>query len=154
MNKTRTTLYNPQSDGLLERMNRTLFIILSHFVDNNQRNWDEILPSVMTACRSSVQSSTGFTPCRVLFGAEMTLPVDVVMGTQQNEGKQCVSHSVKRVEGYLSTVREAVKRNHLKATGKQKQYFDLNVSPQRYEENEYTVCGLETTTGKRGRHPN
>jgi hypothetical protein len=47
----------------------------------------------------------------------MTLLVDVVMGTQQNERKQYVSQYVQKVQGYLSTVREAVKRNHLKATG-------------------------------------
>lgn len=61
MNKTRTTPYNPQSDGLVERMNRTLINMLSLFVDVNQRNWDEILPYVMMSYRSSVQSSTEFT---------------------------------------------------------------------------------------------
>lgn len=71
----------------------------------------------------------------VLFGTEMTLPVDVVMGTQHNEGKQYVSQYVQKVQGYLSTVREAVKRNPIKATGKQKQYFDIKVTPQMYEEN-------------------
>jgi hypothetical protein len=90
----------------------------------------------MMEYKSSVQSSTGFTPYRMLFGTEITLPVDVVMGTQQNEGKQYVFQYVQKVQGYYSTVREAVKRNHLKATGKQKQYMDLNVTSQRYEENE------------------
>ncbi len=83
MNKTRTTPYNPQSDGLVERMNKTLISMLSVFVEDNQSNWDELLPYVMMTCRSSVQSSTGFTPYKMLFGAEITLPVDVVMGTHK-----------------------------------------------------------------------
>lgn len=85
MNKTRTTPYNPQSAGLVGKMNRTLINRLSLFLDDNQRNWDEILPYVLMAYRSRVQSSTGFTPYRVLFGTEITLSLDVVMGTQ-NEG--------------------------------------------------------------------
>jgi len=49
--KTRTTPYHPQSDGMVERFNRTLATMLSAFVDEHQRNWDEQLPYVMMAYR-------------------------------------------------------------------------------------------------------
>ena len=41
IDKTRTTPYHPQSDGLVERFNRTLAEMLSKVVDNDHRNWDE-----------------------------------------------------------------------------------------------------------------
>lgn len=53
--KTRTTHYRPQSDGMIERANRTIETMLGTFVDQNQQNWDELVPFLMMANRSSVQ---------------------------------------------------------------------------------------------------
>ena len=41
--KTRTTPYHPQSDGLVERFNKTLGDMLSKVVDTDHRNWDDVL---------------------------------------------------------------------------------------------------------------
>ena len=60
--KTRTTLYHPESDGMVERFNRTLLMMLAMFAGNNRDDWDDLLPAVMTAYRSSVHESTGFRP--------------------------------------------------------------------------------------------
>lgn len=54
--------------------------MLSLFVDENQLNWDRLLPYLMMAYSSSVQASAGFTPYKVLFGQEMVLPVDIMLG--------------------------------------------------------------------------
>eukprot|EP00117_Sycon_ciliatum_P017106 scpid16895/ scgid0936/ Gag-Pol polyprotein; Matrix protein p15; RNA-binding phosphoprotein p12; pp12; Capsid protein p30; Nucleocapsid protein p10; Protease p14; Reverse transcriptase/ribonuclease H p80; Integrase p46 len=39
--KSRTTAYRPQSDGLVERMNRTIENMLSAHVNDHHTNWDE-----------------------------------------------------------------------------------------------------------------
>lgn len=56
--KTRTTPYRPQSDGMIERANRTIETMLGTFVDQNQQNFDELVPFLMMANRSSVHEST------------------------------------------------------------------------------------------------
>ena len=71
------TPYHPASDGLVERFNRTLFMLLAMFVGEHRDDWDDLLPAVMMAYRSSVQESTGFSPYRLMFGEECTLPMDV-----------------------------------------------------------------------------
>ena len=59
--KTRTTPYNPKSDGFIERFNRTLITMVAVMIDPNkkQRDWDKQLPYAMFAYRSSPQESTG-----------------------------------------------------------------------------------------------
>ena len=52
--KINTTGYHSQTDGLVERLNRTLITMLSKYVEKHGRDWDERLPYVL--CLSSVNS--------------------------------------------------------------------------------------------------
>ena len=72
--KTRTTPYHPQSDGLVERFNRTLQQMLSAFVNKERDDWDEHLPYVTMAYRATVHESTKFSPNRLMLGRETDLP--------------------------------------------------------------------------------
>ena len=64
---TRTTPYHPQSDVMVERMNRTLKDILSKLVNDQQNDWNIWIPQALLAYRSNVQSSTGFSPHCLMF---------------------------------------------------------------------------------------
>ncbi|TWW54740.1 hypothetical protein D4764_0276330, partial [Takifugu flavidus] len=79
--KTRTTPLHPQSDGLVERFNRTLATQLAILTSRRQRDWDQHLPLVLWAYRTAVQESTKCTPAVLMFGHELRTPVDLVFGS-------------------------------------------------------------------------
>ncbi|GBN25307.1 hypothetical protein AVEN_123068-1 [Araneus ventricosus] len=66
--KTRTTALHPESDGMVERFNRTILNHLSLFVSRNQTDWDIHLPLFLLAYSSAEHEVTGLTPAEMLFG--------------------------------------------------------------------------------------
>ncbi|KAL4004005.1 hypothetical protein ACER0C_003718 [Sarotherodon galilaeus] len=81
MEKTRTTPLHPQSDGLVERFNRTLATQLAILTSRHQRDWDRHLPLVLWSYRTAVQESSQCTPAALMFGRELRTPVDLVFGS-------------------------------------------------------------------------
>ena len=66
-----------ESDGMIERFNRTCLMMLSMFVNDRWDNWHELLPFIMHAYRTSVHESTGYSPFHLMMGEECSLPQDV-----------------------------------------------------------------------------
>ena len=56
INKSRTTAYHPQGDGMVERFNRSLLQLLCTYVDK-ESDWERFLPLVLYAYRTTVRSS-------------------------------------------------------------------------------------------------
>ena len=76
----RTTAYKPSTNGCVERLHGTIHSMIGKVVDDNQKNWDEVIPYVMAAYRASVHDSTGYTPNFLTYGREVRAPIDVVLG--------------------------------------------------------------------------
>ena len=66
IDKTRTTPYHPQSDGLVERFNRTMLAMLASTVEEDPSNWEHHLRKVCMAYNTSVHPSMGYAPCILL----------------------------------------------------------------------------------------
>ena len=97
--KTRTTKARPQSDGMIERMNRTIVNMFSAFVSEYQRDWDQYVPLVMMAYMSSVHESISTSPSKMMFGREIRLPIDLLFGQPERESGTDVWKPIcKRVE--------------------------------------------------------
>jgi transposase InsO family protein len=45
--QVRTSVYHPQTDGLVERFNKTLKQMLKKVIERDGRNWDQLLPNLM-----------------------------------------------------------------------------------------------------------
>ena len=78
--QTRTTPYRPQSDGMVERFNRTLLDMLSKLCAERGSDWDDHLAYALCAYLCTPHASTGCSPNLLMFGREISMPVDLVYG--------------------------------------------------------------------------
>ncbi|CAL9701656.1 unnamed protein product [Knipowitschia caucasica] len=76
--KTRTAPYNPKSDGMVERFNRTLIDQLAKSLLSCGGEWDDYLKHVAFAYNTSVHACTGYTPFYLLHGREARVPVNMM----------------------------------------------------------------------------
>lgn len=136
--KTRTTPYRPQSDGLVERLNRTLIQMLAMYVNDNLNDWDDHLPYILTAYRSTPHVSTGCSPNLLMLGREINLPLDVMVEGPVGGAEVCCHNLY--VDWLQQTMREAfglARENLGVAAARQKNYFDRGLKARRYEIGEY-----------------
>ena len=68
MSKTCTSTLHPRSDGMIERMNRTIQNVLSNYIQKNQKDWDPQLDFIVMAYNSCEHDSTGCSPYTVVYG--------------------------------------------------------------------------------------
>ena len=83
--KVNITAYHPQTDGLVERYNRTLKAMLAKTVERCGPEWDEQLPYVLFAYRVSQQASTGESPFFLLYGRDPRLPVPDMLSPRKTQ---------------------------------------------------------------------
>ena len=75
--KVSTTSYHPACNGITERFNGVLVEMLSMYAA--ERDWDTYIPYVLSAYRSSYNSSIQETPYMMVFGRQMVLPTDAML---------------------------------------------------------------------------
>jgi hypothetical protein len=71
-------VYHPQSNGAVERANGLIFSgIKKCLFDQKKGKWIEELSKVIWSHNTTVSRATGFTPFRLLFGAEAMTPEEI-----------------------------------------------------------------------------
>ncbi|UYV65871.1 K02A2.6-like, partial [Cordylochernes scorpioides] len=127
-----TTSYHPQTNGLTERLNRTLVNMISMYVNTDQKNWDEILPFITHAYNTTIQETTGYSPFFLLFGREpMSLLDDENIPTDSN-----MDDYDEYIENYLDKIartRQVVINNTEKTQERMKRNYDKKHNEKIYE---------------------
>ena len=127
--KTCTTPYHPQSDGMIERFNRTFLNVLSKVVADDEHSWDLHLPTY----RTSRHETTGATPFSLVYGWEEKLPEDILFNLPDQE-KETSNH------GYTDALRERIQHAYQRVRShaaveqtKQKANYDQSAKARIYE---------------------
>ena len=77
--KTRTSPYHPQGNGMVERHNRFVADVISKYCANNPSSWDQMIHYLNFVYNMTVHKTTGQTPFSLVFGQECKYPVDLLL---------------------------------------------------------------------------
>lgn len=116
--KSKTTPYHPQSDGICERFNRTLINMLRSLEQDQKRNWKSHVQSLVYAYNCTRHETTGYSPFFLLFGRKPRLPIDVFLGRDERycdtitEIRDRLKAAYKAAEFASKAGRERQKRNY------------------------------------------
>lgn len=132
--KTRTTPYRPQSDGMIERFNRTLIDQLAKTLLTYGGEWDEYVKHVAFAYNTTTHSSTRFTPFFLTHGREARVPADVLLPTRVLDSQMSVSHTefVTSLLTKLDSAFSGARMHSEAAHDHQKLYHDVGLRHQPY----------------------
>ncbi|KAE9286266.1 hypothetical protein PF001_g21522 [Phytophthora fragariae] len=70
--------YRPNLLGLVERFHRTWKDMISLYVDEEQTDWDDFLPSALYAYNSSQHATHGFQPIELMMGRKLRTPAELL----------------------------------------------------------------------------
>ena len=121
---------HPQTDGLVERLNRTLKSMLSKLVVKKGRNWDELLGPVLMAYKTTPQASSGESPFYLLYGRDASLPSSLDFYVPKPKAVTLESDYGRELFKELKQVRSLAKQSIAKAQNVQKQQYDKEVKNQ------------------------
>ncbi|UYV65696.1 hypothetical protein LAZ67_3005170, partial [Cordylochernes scorpioides] len=130
-----TTSYHPQTNGLKERLNRTLINMLSMYVNTDQKNWDEILPFITHAYNTTIQETTGYSPFFLMFGREPTSFLDdrnISVDIDKDDYDEYIKHHLDKI----NRTRKLVINNTIKTQERMKKNYDKKHMERSYEPGE------------------
>ncbi|UYV60240.1 hypothetical protein LAZ67_1000522 [Cordylochernes scorpioides] len=129
-----TTAYHPQTNGLTERLNKTLANMIAMYVSVEQKDWDIILPYVTFAYNTAKQDTTGFTPFKLIHGREAETTVDTLFPNPHEDPQEDYSQ---KIASRVEETRQLARLETLKAQEKDKARYDS-----KHEAMDYNVGDL------------
>ena len=88
---------------MVERTYRSVYNILSKYVTEDQRDWDQHLDFIVMAYNSTVNESKGMSPKRLVFGEKMTVPIDLLTDPVPGEESSTASECLMKLQEKLKT---------------------------------------------------
>lgn len=134
-----TTTYHPQTNGQVERHNRTILAALRKYVGDHPSDWDEYTDALTYGYNSHVHSSTGFTPFELVL-SRTPAPLSV-----EPQSKAAAKTPRETRMKWLEKVTQATKlaRERIAAAQKRtKTNFDTHTRPALNESNQaiMSIC--------------
>ena len=122
--KVFTTAYHPQTNGQVERYNRTLVEALRAYVSRRQDDWDEFTSAVTYAYNCRVHSSLGMPPMELVVSRP---PVTASLENKPREEEVAPRSAKREFLERLKTLRERAGGNLHRAQVRYKRGYDRSV---------------------------
>nr|GEX99316.1 reverse transcriptase domain-containing protein [Tanacetum cinerariifolium] len=120
---------HPQSNGLVERANRSLGEGIKARLGEGNKNWVEELPHVLWAHRTMIKSSHGDTPFSLTYGTEAVIPAEIGMPTYRTTAIDVVNNDeeLRLNLDLLEERRELAAINEARSKSKMTKYYNSRV---------------------------
>jgi hypothetical protein len=122
-----STAYRPQTNGAVERVNRTIIGILKAVTGDNVHEWPKYLVSAEIAYNSSVHETTGQTPHKMLFGRERRTPLSLMFPEWHQRERLSYSQWARNNVLTLAQTHDAARRKMERTLRRQAQAYDKRV---------------------------
>ncbi|GFT70886.1 retrovirus-related Pol polyprotein from transposon 412 [Trichonephila clavipes] len=133
IDKTRTTALHSQSDGRVERFNRTILNSLSLLVSSNQQDWDKKLPIFLLAYSSAVHETTGYSPSQMLFGQDLRLPADLLF-SRPPDAPLAPEKYIEKLQAWMEEMHHLARERIGMASEKMKSRYDARATRHNFHE--------------------
>ena len=147
--KIRTILYHPQSNGSAERVHQTLRRMIGKLDLKKCQKWPAHLGSVLIAYNATRSLVTGYSPYYLMFGQRPQLPIDLLFPTRQEHN---LTHTIDEyVETLYRHLRKSVKiaqDSALKEALWQKRLYDHKVRAVELRSGDRVLVKLDAFCGQ------
>ncbi|XP_034645421.1 uncharacterized protein LOC117887190 isoform X1 [Trachemys scripta elegans] len=122
-----TSPYHPQPNGLVENANKSIKRALRKMVDDNGSNWDKLLDPILFSLRTKIHASTKMSPFRLMFCVDPRFPEEVsenytIPDLDTLEEECCKDYSINRKSRHEADIALALS-NISKAQEKQQRNY-------------------------------
>ncbi|CAF1475073.1 unnamed protein product, partial [Rotaria sordida] len=140
-----STVYHPQSNGMVERFNATFVPQLAKLHDRESNNWDEYLSPIVFAYNTSAHSTTHYSPFELKFGRKPRFPIDT-------PSSHYIFHTPNdyyaQLKKSLQIIHNNARNNITQQQSKYKTYYDKNRSEPSYNINDQVLTKIHSSRSK------
>lgn len=147
-----TSPYHPMCNGLVERFNGTLKLMLKRLCAERPKDWDKYLGPALFAYREVPQESVAFSPFELVYGWPVRGPMTIL---KELWTKEIADPEVRSTYEYVVDLRERlestcelVKQNLQKAASKQAKIYNRRCKARKLKVGEKVLVLLPTKTNK------
>ena len=133
------SVQHPQTDGLVERMNQTVKLMLRRLAHDHPGNWDLYVDPLLFALRETPQASTGFAPFELVYGRRPRGIVELAEEQwvdRPREGGLNPDVHVQQLQERLALVRQLARGNLEAAQQAQKRVYDRGTQERGFQAGE------------------
>jgi hypothetical protein len=127
------------------------FVVLNF----KETEWDLFLGYIVIAYNSSVHESTGYSPFRIVYGKEMSLPINVQTRSEFNESRgptgerhNNIPTFVKNLQEKLIEIHSLMRDNLSKSVERQKKHYDCRMKIHQYEVGDFVMRNQKKTVSR------
>ena len=148
--KIRTTLYHPQTNGSAERVHQTLQCMIGKLDLEKRKKWPTHIGSIIIAYNSTRSLFTGYSPYYLMFGRRPRLPIDLLFPMRRT---QMLTHTI---DEYVASLYDCLRKSlvivqdcAIKEAQRQKRLYNHKVGAIELRPGDNILVRLDAFRGQR-----